>query len=98
MSIPWYRKLLPALAPRSAVDLQAQAAAAGPEAQNNLGILFASTSEFPQDHAKAAECFQHAANRGYDARVADEFRKTQDGLLEFMVLPLLATERAIPRL
>jgi hypothetical protein len=41
---------------------------------------------------------EHAAKGGYDARVADEFRKTQEGLLEFMVLPLLATERAIPQL
>jgi TPR repeat protein len=65
MSIPWYRKLLPGPILRSAADLQAQAAAAGPEAQNNLGILFASTSNFPQDHAKAAACFQSAADRGY---------------------------------
>ena len=65
MSILWYRKLLPASAPRLATDLQAQAAADGPDAQNNLGILFASNSGFPQDHAKAADCFQRAAERGY---------------------------------
>ena len=65
MSIPWYRRLLSPSVPFSAVDLQTQAAAAGPEAQNNLGILFASTSKFPQDYAKAAACFQRAAEQGH---------------------------------
>jgi len=65
MNTPWYRKLFSASAPCSAADFHADAAAGGPDAQNNLGILFASKSGFPQDHAMAAQCFQRAADRGY---------------------------------
>ena len=65
MSIPWYRKLLSPSVSRPVLDLQTQAAPTGPEAENNLGILFASKSEFSQDYVKAAACFQRAADRGY---------------------------------
>ncbi len=46
-------------------DLQARADAAGPEAQNNLGVLFASGAGFPQDFPAAAACYRKAAEHGF---------------------------------
>ena len=46
-------------------ELQAQAAAAGPEAQNNLGVLYVSGRSFLQDYQAAALCFRQAAERGF---------------------------------
>jgi TPR repeat protein len=46
-------------------DLHKQADAAGPEAQNNLGVLYATGGTFPQDYTAAASCFQKAAAQGY---------------------------------
>jgi TPR repeat protein len=54
--------------PLAAEELQAQADAAGPEAQNNLGVLYASGDAsggtFQQDDQAAARCFRKAAEQG----------------------------------
>jgi len=46
-------------------DLQARADAGGPEAQNNLGVLYASGGAFPQDFQAAARCYRKAAEQGH---------------------------------
>jgi TPR repeat protein len=46
-------------------DLQGQADAAGPEAQNNLGVLYAAGGALPQDFQAAALCFRKAAGQGH---------------------------------
>jgi TPR repeat protein len=55
----------PPLSADASQELQTQAAAGGPEAQNNLGILYASGESFPLDFQAAAVCYRKAADQGY---------------------------------
>lgn len=61
----WYNLFSAEAGGASQEKLQAQADAGGPEAQNNLGVLFTTGGEFPQDYSAAAQCFRKAADQGY---------------------------------
>jgi hypothetical protein len=82
-----------------AAEIVAKPLAVGSLREHSRERKFSDASRTAEQHGvRDAFAREHAAERGYHTRVADEFRKTQEGLLEFMVLPLPATVRAIPRL
>jgi hypothetical protein len=82
-----------------AAEIIAKPLAVGGLREHSREGKFPDASRTAEQHGvRDALAREHAAERSYHTRVADEFRKTQEGLLEFMVLPLPATERATPRL
>ena len=60
----WWKKIFSAPY-LTAVELQANAEREGPEAQNNLGILFLCCDRFETDSTAAAQCFRTAAEQGH---------------------------------
>src|SRR5690242_21365313 len=62
--LSWFKKLLPTRR-FTAGELRAMAEQDGPEAKNNLGILFTSCEAFAGQDVAGAECFQSAAKQGH---------------------------------
>ena len=65
MKLNWHKLFTFGTSSDTSEALLAQAEASGAEAQNNLGVLYASGGAFPQDYRAAALCFRKAADRGY---------------------------------
>jgi TPR repeat protein len=62
--LSWLTKILPSQ-PLTADELRANAEREGPEAQNNLGVLFASCEEPHHNDTAAVECLRSAADQGH---------------------------------
>src|SRR5947207_1220281 len=60
----WLKKIFPSRR-LTAGELRTKAEREGPEAQNNLGILFTSCERFEGNDAAGAECFRSAAKQGH---------------------------------
>lgn len=62
--VSWLKKMIPSR-PITAADLCVTAEREGPEAQNNLGVLFACCEEPHRDHTAAVKCLRSAADQGH---------------------------------
>lgn len=61
---PWLSRVF-ARANQTPEELRATAERQGPDAQNNLGILYMASDHHGDSHKSAAACFHAAAERGY---------------------------------
>ena len=64
MKINWHNPFSLS-SPGTPETFQNQADAGGPEAQNNLGVLYTTGGAFPVNYPAAALCFRKAAEKGY---------------------------------
>ena len=60
----WFSRLFLVAKKLTPQAVQDKADQDGPEAQNNLGVLFMHGAPFPPDFSAAARCFQNAADQG----------------------------------
>lgn len=65
MKLNWNKLFAFGTSPEKAEDLITQADAKSPEAQNNLGVLFARAEASSPDCQAAVVCFRQAAEQGY---------------------------------